>query len=87
MIETKYCYMHKKHNLYEGYFKYNNLRIKVKAYIERDWDGLEYIITEIYKFRKGRYEFIRSNGWSHHDQNMNDAVSYIVDKVIERKLL
>lgn len=86
MIETNYCIMHKKHDRYDGFFKYKNIRVKVKAYIVYSWDG-HHIKTEIYKFRKGRYEFLRSDGWCHHEQNMNDAVSYIIEKAIERKLL
>lgn len=82
---TKYCKMHKKHDRHEGYFVHNNIRFKVKTYlIEGYFDDSDYIWTELYKFRKGRYEWVYGNDWWEYNLRVDDAVNYLVDKCIDR---
>lgn len=80
LIITKFCTLHKKHNRYEGIFFLKNKKLKVQVFTSNDWYGPQYDIL-IYKFRKGRYEFIRRE---HNDISIVNGVTYIVEKVQSR---
>lgn len=89
MKANNYCDMILKHNgNYVGKFIYNNKRIKVISYLDESdilfEDDVATYVVEIYKFRKGRYEFLRrAFGFMY----LHDSVNYIVEKAILRKLI
>jgi hypothetical protein len=76
--------MYKHGHIYKGIFKVQGVKIKVEAEVKEDFDGDPFIDTWIYKFRKGRYEFMRYNCHNicvdTEVVDINIAVTYIIKK-------